>query len=360
MTTYDSGLGYDNIYPYDGVGPAIQTNSGWYFLLEKPSGKRVPLYPTISGSFSYDGSREVTKALSGFVLLPSEYAKINFTQDVVLAFLLLNSETHFMGVFVFSELVIQKDVCLDPDNPTVVSDLYNVALADRTALLIRSEGNARTLFEGGDPSFEMREILSAAGQPHSIANAAAPTGSDITWDGSATDLEKIRSLATLAGHRQPWMNNEGVIKSVSSMVIDTDVIPLEDLYPTGGSISITEKYLTAPNRVIVNDNSFPNYALRGQWDAPGSAPHSYANRGFYYTVTEDTQGLQSEGHADTVAATLGESYTARTLAAEILPTQRLDGPQVIGYDGSFWLVNSWSMGTDSGATMSIQAEELLV
>ena len=69
------------------------------------------------------------------------------------------------------------------------------------------------------------------------------------------------------------------------------------------------------------------------------------------------QGLGSSDHANIVAATLGEKFTSRKLTARILPTYKLDGPVTITYDGSDWLVSSWSVGTQAGEMMDIEAEE---
>lgn len=333
------------------------SNIGWRFEALHPGGSTTPLHFATGGTVGFELSRDVPKAISGLVLVPQERIKVDFVQDQVNVFMVINDVDYPMGVFSFTEDVLQKDVVLDPEQGS--TDLTTVSLGDRFARLIRNDGSAQTLLKGFDPSFEMREILARSGLPYSVAGAASNSASDVTWDGNTTDLQKVKQLATLSGHRPPWMGNQGIIRSVAALVVETDVITMESLFPTAGTVSITNNYLIAPNRVIVSDNSFPSFALRGQWDAPGSTPHSEGKRGFVYTKVEDVQGLGSGEHATTVARSLGESYTARKLSAQIVPTDRLDGPQVISYDGALWLVNSWSVGTDPGSTMSFQAEELL-
>jgi hypothetical protein len=60
-----------------------------------------------------------------------------------------------------------------------------------------------------------------------------------------------------------------------------------------------------------------------------------------------------------VARTLGERARSRQLKATILPTHRLDGPTIVSYDGSLWLVNNWNISLAAGSTMTITAEEVL-
>jgi hypothetical protein len=183
----------------------------------------------------------------------------------------------------------------------------------------------------------------------------------VTWDGTTTDLDKITQLAELAGHRNVWSSNTGVITSISAQTYPgQDIIKLDDLLPTAESIIITEQYLTAPNRIIVTDNASTGQVATGVWDAPASAPHSFANIGYYRTETASIQGLGSVEHAQAVAQAIGENYTARKLDAEIQPTYLLDGPVQISYDDALWLVQSWSVGTDANSLMTVSCQELVV
>lgn len=332
------------------------TEVGWRFDARNPGGETTLLGFTITGAMSFDSGREVPKVLTGFTLIPSEASKVNVYQDQVLAFLLIDGTEHPMGVFNFNEDTRQKDVVLDN---TTVTDLIMVGLGDECLRLIRNDGSAQSLSTGFDPAIAMEALLFDAGMLHSIAGADSISATPITWDGNTTVLAKCRELGELAGHRPLWADNNGIIRSVSAGIITDDVIELESLTPTAGSIAVTNNYLSAPNRVIVSDNSYPTAPLVGVWDAPSSAPHSMANRGYVLSRVVQQQGLGSSDHAQQVAETIGERYTARLLSAIILPTATLDGPVVISYAGVNWLVKSWSLGTDPGAVMQISAEELI-
>lgn len=363
---------------------------GWRFVLEKPSGVMKDLHFTTTGSYSFDITRPVTRAISGFVLVPEEFDKVDLVRDQVLCYLLVDDVAKAMGVFRFTDSSQQIDAAkifsrsgsgvgsgLTYSSPMgysvnypyadtalllregyVARNLANVSLGDTATTLLRNDGSAETLRTGFDASQEMQRICLNAGLEYSIAGSQGPSRNDVTWDGSATDLDKVTQLAVLAGHRNPWSDNDGILRSVPAIVVQTDVIDLDSLKPTGQSLVVTESFLTAPNRVIVNDNSSIDRAIQGQWDAPASAPHSFANLGYFRTITQSVQGLGSVEHAQSVAQALGEAYSARRLDCQIQPTNILDGPQVIFFSGALWLVTGWSISTEPNSTMSLSCQEL--
>jgi hypothetical protein len=323
----------------------------------RPGANTRSFTPEVAGSISFDSGRDIPKSISGIVVPPDQWAVVDVRLDQIRLWLDIDGVANPMGYYVFSELTRQKYAV--KDSTGTAADLITTGLSDRCMLLNRNTGAAETIVAGFDPSQEMIRILSDSGVPYSIAAAANLSGSSISWDGTTYDLAKVRQLGTLAGHRPLWMDNNGVIRSVASQVIDTEIIPLASLQPTDRSVSVTEKFLTAPNRVIVSDNSSALTAIMGVWNAPASAPHSASNRGYVQTDVQELQGLGSADHAGNVAATIGEQYTARSLSAKIVPTPLLDGPAVISYDGANWLVTGWSVDLTPGATMTVTAEELI-
>lgn len=364
---------------------------GWEFYVEGPSGVVEPLHFTTSGNYTYDSTRTVTRTISGFILVPEEFAKVDLVRDRILCYLAVDGVLYPMGVFRFTESSRQVDavralnvastsggfgttygltpIPYDWEGPYAANllatqhygadDLHNVSLGDTMSDLVRNDGTAETLRLGFDPSQEMQRILLADGVEFSIAGPLSPSRNDVTWDGTTTDLDKVAQLAVLAGHRNPWSDNNGVVRSVQAVVVQTDVIDLDDLKPTAESLVITESFLTAPNRVIVNDNSSTDRTIQGQWDAPASAPHSRANLSYYRTSVEDVQGLGSVEHAQMVAQAIGEAYTARRLDCEIKPTNALDGPAIVSFQDSLWMCVGWSISTEANSTMQASFLELL-
>lgn len=374
MPTYnESGLTYNQVsLTYNGLLPPVLPptgtggtpftpcanggGQGWTFWARR-QGQHIPIYFSVGGNYSFDITRDVPRQITGLMLIPSEAAKLNLSSDEIEVWYGDNGNCAQFGVFRFTEVNHQKDVVLMPNG--TASDVTNVAMNDRMVELKRNTGAAHSLAAGADPAQAMQQICDDAGLPAGISGSASPLANPVTWDGSVEDLTRFNNLATLAGHRQPWSNNAGVVRSVPSQVISTDIINLLDLKPEAGTIVITENYLTAPNRVIVNDNSSTIGPIVGQWDAPASAPNSASMRGYVQTSVQEQQGLFGNAHADEVAATIGQSLIARQLDAEILITTILDGPVVLSYDGSIWLLQSWSTSTTPGATMNLTATEIL-
>lgn len=329
----------------------------WSFEVVKASGKLVPLYPTIEGSLSFDTTRDVRRTIGGQMLLPAEARKISLVSDEIVLYMTVDGVRSQMGIFRATESTRQPDTIIDPETGET-ADLLFISWSDRMIRLRASTGIPETLYEGADPAQELERILDENGLSPRIAGAAAPTAQILTWDGGTTAYNKVEQLAELAGHRPPWPDVMGVIRSIAANEPLANPPVLEKLRIVADSISITENYLTAPNRVIVTDNGGSEFPISGQWDAPASAPHSEAKRGYVLTEFVLLQGLSSQEHANKVAATIGEQFTARTLSCELsVPTTLFDGPIVFTYDGAAWLLESWDIDLGAGSTMNVNAIE---
>jgi hypothetical protein len=338
------------------VGPP--TSVGWEFERVDPdTGRAEPILFTTTGNYSFDTSRDVTRTISGFVLLPEDRAKLNLASDVVYAYLKLDGVRYAMSRFVFTEDVVQKNVVIDTDT-NEKADLTNLGLGDRSTLLLRNDGTPQTLYAGFDPTAEMERLV-LPHMPISIEASESANTQDVTWDGSTTDLAKIDQLAELAGHRPPWLDNNGVMRSVSGSRIYGNPLEFEKDIFLGDqdSISVTNNYLNIPNRVIVTNNSSSGYQVIGVWDAPASWTSSESQRGYIRAVNYEVQGAYSNADAERIAAVLGRRLSARKLSARILPTPLFDGPRAISYDGALWTIQSWSVDTSPGAQMDFEAEE---
>lgn len=369
MATYDEiGLVYDELgtvyddaqvppppVPDPPVGPG--PGSGFRFQLVTPAQVSQDIHFTTTGDFTHDQNRSIRRAISGFRLLPSEAAKVNMAQDAVYAFLDVNGESFPMGVFYFTESSRVKDVTIDEEGNS--ADIVDVALSDKFIRLMRSDEVPRQALAGADPSQEMIAYLADADVPHSITGAASAIFDDVVWAPFTTTEEIVSQLADLAGHRRPWADNYGVIRSVSSQVVDTEIIEFATLEPIAGTIVITENYLSAPNRVVVYDDQAA-YPIVGSWDAPSSAPNSLLNRGWVLTAGVPQQGLSGPIHAQQVARTIGEQMSARSFSCQIMPTNRLDGPVVVRYLDTLWLTESWSVSSAPGSLMSASFRELTI
>lgn len=335
---------------------------GWRFYAQRPGGIEVEIHPTTTGDFSYDDSSDIRTTLSGLIFLPDQLVLFDMNRDVLRAQLIIDGLVYDFGRFYAASLSRQKDVMLtdlDAQSEEATSeDLVHIEFADGFIKLSASSEDPISIGKGGDPAQIILDLAKASGFSTAVANSEFLFAEPVVWDSFTPYISIINELVPVAGHRPPWVDQSGIFRSVSANVVDTEVIALEDLHPIMHSIVISEVYLTAPNRVVVYDDQ-SGYPLRGVWNAPASAPHSFANRGYYVTQASPQQGLQSVDAAERAAKALGEQLTARILDATIFPTQRIDGPTVISYDDTLWLVRSWGISTAPGSTMTIRATELI-
>lgn len=337
---------------------------GWRFEAITPAGVRREIHPTTTGTLAQSLSSEIRRTLSGLVFRPSEAEHFDFSGDTLAVTMLVDpdgsgpdAEEHPMGLFKAVDRTDACDVVVDSEgNP---ADMLHVDFGDRFALLVRSDPFPRTYYQGTDPTYIMRSLVDEAGLPAAITGPVASLGTAITFSPGTTWESIISGAADLAGHRRPWADNDGAIRSVAAQVVDSTIIDLSSLRPLAGTISIGYAYLSAPDRVIVADDQAETPTV-GEWNAPASAPHSASRRGFSLVTVVGQQGLNGAVHATRVAETIGESLSARKLSATIDPTHRLDGPTVIRYRDALWLCEDWSVGTERGALMSVTANELVL
>lgn len=349
--------------PLSPTGTGVARTYGWRFYAVRPSGTQVEIHPTTTGEFSYNDASDIRTSLTGFVFLPDQMRIFDVTRDVLKAQILIDGIAYDFGLYYASNLSRQKDVMVEDldaqSDEATTQDLIHLDFADGFIKFAASDENPITVGKGGDPSQVMIDLAKRLGFYTAVANAQAVFGEAVTWDSFTPYISIINELYAVAGHRPPWIDQAGIFRSVSSGVVESEVIPLLTLRPLMHTIVISESYLSAPNRVVVYDDQ-SGYPLKGVWNAPASAPHSYANRGYYVTQASPQQGLLSVDAAERAAKAIGETLTARKLDATIMPTQLLDGPTVISYDDALWIVRSWSIGTAPGSTMRITATELIL
>lgn len=336
------------------------TSVGWEFIGILASGDEISFNPYITAQVSHDQTRDVRRDIKNVTLLPSDIRRLGILSvPTVRLIMVVDGIPTPIGLFKFIESSLQLDCIIDPKT-RATADITITGLGDRMVSLKRADGVAETILPGADPSQEMIRILESINFPCSVAGSASPTAEVITWDGSTTVYDKVSALADLCGHRPPWFNNNGVLQSVSAQVLDSEILDLGDFSLGPDRPVITETYLSAPNRVIVTETSSSGYAISGQWDAPTSAPHSEANRGFVLSRSVSQQGLKDSAHAQQVAETLGESYSGRKLSFSLAyPTHLFDGPVALSYRDALWQVQSWSASTAPNSQMSVDCQELI-
>lgn len=331
----------------------------WTFAGRAPSGALTAVKPIIGGTFNYDDSRTTARSISGLAWTPLELAKIALSSDDLLVYLAIDGgQPVLMGTFRASGASYQKDVLTNPDG--TAGDLAHIEFVDEFVRLNASSEQPFMVQVGTPPDIAMGMIADKAGLNHAFAGSTGSMASTVVWSPFTTYSTILDDLAIQAGHRPPWADRSGVARSVQANVVSSQVVTLDSLKPIAGSIVVTDNYLSAPDRVVAYDQS-ASAPLVGIWNAPASSPGSAAKRGYSIAVGLPIQGLASVSQAQSAAQTAGEQQIARSLAVTISPESAvlLDGPNVISYLGSSWLVRSWSISTQLGGTLSLVAAEVI-
>lgn len=330
----------------------------WTFYGRNPSNQLTLVKPIVGGNLSYDDSRTTVRTLTGLAWTPAELAKISLVRDDLLVYLAINGGTPvLMGTFKATSSSYQKDALTYRG---VASDIAHIDFSDVFVQLNASSPSPIIAVAGLQPDQIMGMIADKAGLDHAFAGSSAGLSSTVTWAPFTTLASILGDLAVQAGQRPPWADRNGVARSVAANVIETAIIDLATFKPEQGTIVITENYLTAPDEVVVYDQQALTPVV-GVWDAPSAAPNSAFNRGYSIAVGVAIQGLASASQGNSAAQAYGEQQSARTLAASCDPKAAilLDGPQIISYDSTNWIIRSWSIGTAVGSSLQLSASEVV-
>lgn len=331
----------------------------WTFFTRVPDGDITQVYPIIGGTLSYDDSRTSVRTLSGLAWLPPQVANMNLSANDLLAYLSVDCATPvLMGTFRASSVAEQKDVLTNKDGTS--GDLYHIDFSDSFVRLNGSTPQPITVQIGVPPDEAMGQIAELAGLDHAFAGSTGVVSSAVTYAPFTAYSNMLTDLALQAGQRPPWADRTGVARSVQANVVQSQIVDLATLKPLQGTIVVTDNYLTAPDLVMVYDQSAPQ-ALTATWNSPASSPGSAFARGYSIAVGLAIQGLSSTTQAFQAAQAYGEQQLARSLSVTLAPESAIvfDGPNIIGYLGSSWLVRSWSISTAPGSTLSLVAAEVI-
>jgi len=202
----------------------------------------------------------------------------------------------------------------------------------------------------------VQQIMAGLGIPQNIEGS--PFSSAQSWAAGTMRGSILEALAVSGDYFSPWFDNNKMFRMIRSFN-PAKKVPQFD-FDAGNqvirdSISTSSNLLTAPNRFLVTsntntgDNNTPISAIA---TVPPTAPHSFANRGFYITQSQNIQ-LNSTTQAQAVAENLANRFTVfetTTLSTALDP--RHDSYDVIHWQGSLWLELGWNMTLSPGGVMT--------
>lgn len=259
------------------------------------------------------------------------------------------------GVFLFAD---------EDDAITTAGTMLECKLADQTQITSQLLEQDVGFDVGANIGACLAQVASIYGLVAvSIEATAATLSAPLSALSSRDSGDKIASdLCAAAGFLRPHFSNPGVWTCRSAP--DPADVEIDHVYGAGGrvvkdSAHLSNGLLRAPNVYIVRDTSVSNTApVVGRYEVPASAPHSYANIGYWRPAPGgDVQGLADQLAADLAAKAMyaEDSSVFASLTFDTPIDPRHDTFDVLTFDGEQYIEQEWEAVLVNGATMSHDA-----
>lgn len=303
---------------------------------------------------SVDTSRSVKRTLTGVRLPPNVINEVDVVKDRVKLTMVLNDGSEWpQGVFLFSDvsrLVVTQGL-----------DIGLLSLVDQ--LLIVDQQTTRSI--SYEPSKQITvaigELLAELPIAFTVVPAGAvitPSAEAISWPAGTSRLRIINELATMIGYHELFFDNTGRGQLALMPNPEEALESIVLMYPLGGrtylgSTTRSTNLLELPNRFMVLNNGAGDIPISAIYDVPASAPHSFANRGFYIAHVEQLQGIATVSDAQSAAQSLARlwKFPFETVEFSSPPDPRHDTYNVVDFEGVRFLELSWSMSLVDGSEM---------
>lgn len=269
------------------------------------------------------------------------------------AMTLQNGDTFPLGVFMFG----QNDV-----RPSTASDGWAPQLFDENFLLNQGLDRSWSLPKGGSLLgmfvAMVGSVLDPLGVPTSYAVADQPAGSPVTFPVGSFLLPAANALAALLGCFAPFFAGDGTHTLKPATVIDANT-PMDHLYEIGpksrifdSTVTQTDTLFEAFNRFIVTgDQLGSGVPVRGVYDLPASAPHSYGQTGQRITApVHSVAGLSSQALAQVMAYVdaVSDRSSYRHGSFSAIADPRHDTFDTFQLLGAPYLETAWSLSCIAG------------
>lgn len=293
------------------------------------------------------------RGMSGLLLAEADLAAINPLADRLRPSMVLSDGSAYpLGVFLFADLSTVVDTAGD-DGAAV--------LVDMTFILDQGFAHSWSAPTGRLVTDCMADVVAATPLPAAIIDpSGVRLGSPRTWPPGTTPAQILTDLATLAAFHGPYLDNRGALRlravpNMDGATADLAYGAAATLLPViRGSIVRSDGSLTTPNRWTVIDTSPTASPIVGIYDVPPEVPHSAFSRGFVYAADPlEVQGLPDVDAANEAARAHGQQQaTVETIRFNSAPNPVHDHYDLVSFDGSVGVEESWSLTLTEGAEMT--------
>lgn len=309
--------------------------------------------PIRAASLSHDTTRTIKRQLN-LSLGVADTAAVNTLTDRVTVFMTFPSGAEYpLGRYMFTDGSRQVSTAGIP-GPHTAGGLGDMTLSDEM-FMVDQEIEKGINGVGKNVANLIRIVMSEFNIRLDIA--ASPYLSTSAWGAGTTRGSILESVSLTGDYFSPWFGNDGIFHCIRTFdpfgrLPDFDFD--EHRKVIRDPIIETDDLLTAPNVFIVVSNaaSDPSAEVVGRAEAPPSAPHSKARRGFTLAQVLDLQ-IGTRDQAGAVArAVMQRSTVFERVTLTTPPDPRHDSYNIIRWNNQTWLELAWSMSLTSGGAMS--------
>jgi hypothetical protein len=329
-----------------------------YELLDRNLQRIGELHPMVVQDpvIENDADSDTSRRLRGLKLKPDEQVDVNPLTDRVRVWMVLqNGVEYLLGTFMWADASRpQRSWGIEQD----------AELVDRTLQLDQGALRAHSWGRGGTITLIMYYLCFRAGlkqEEIAVIGPAADRGltEPMAWEPGSTWLRMLQDLCNVVGFAKPWFDRYGLLHLSTPQ--EPELGQPTCRYAIDGSpgtrivadsILLTSDELSAPNAFGVYESGSGATKV-GTYAIPSSAPHSFANIGFWRTIVESVQGLTNQTQATNAARKLART---RAIAYEWLQFESTLDPRHDTYDvvqalDRNWLETAWTMPLRSGGRM---------
>lgn len=321
--------------------------------------------PQVANNINNSGPK---RTLSGLVLPPNVTKDIDTLTNRVRMWMVLEDGSEWsQGVFLFADasraeaLYGSVDHVLGADEqPGVTAALGAFTTGTMTDQLMTLDQGSRGInfYNAGASVYDalVQQMEAGGVEQYEIEVTDAVIAQPIVWKPNTKRLAVINDLCRMAGFYSLYFDNEGVgqLQAVPALEAVDPLLSYEaGRNVVAGSIVETDDLLKAPNSYVVVNSSFTAAPVWGEWLVPASAPHSYANRGFYVVAEYDQPGAETNAQARKMAKAIGQAdyATYRWVNLQTAIDPRHDTFTVVAWRGDKYREQQWGYTATPGATM---------
>lgn len=293
-------------------------------------------------------NRTIKRTLDGMVLLPADFASVDRLTDRLKVWGTINGVEKPLGVFMWTDAAGSRH------SWGVVG---NATLVDLNGVLDQPIGRPVGFAEGTSVDNTIRDLALEVGIiQFNLAVTGKLLTSAMNFSSDVSRASIMAQLAGTAGLYSPYFDSSGSLttKTPPSLSSATLSYSESDGNIHADTILETNDLLSAPNRWVCEVTGANDAPIWSAYDVPASAPHSYANRGFYIVRTVQAgQGVDSvdECYEIAKAAALAEDDTYEWVEFDSMPSHSHDTFDVVKYRGTAYREQEWRLPLKAGVVM---------